>query len=105
MIGRVVICALFALPLLARASATDLDLSPAQLECKVRRVTLAGGLTLAELQHKTSDGVVSGAIVLPFGDLDGRRPGRPRSWFPAAFRSVLGICRTRRSPTSLPRCI
>jgi len=76
MIGRVVICALFALPLLARASATDLDLSPAQLESKVRRVTLAGGLTLAELQHKTSDGVVSGAIVLPFGDLDGRPAAR-----------------------------
>jgi len=73
MIGRLLVLLLFALALLGRASATDLDLSPAQLESKVRRVTLAGGLTLAELPRKTSGGMVSGAILLPFGDMDGFR--------------------------------
>lgn len=48
----------------------EFDPSPANIESRTKRLTLANGMKVAELAKKTRGGTVAGTIILHIGDVD-----------------------------------
>lgn len=51
-------------------SGEEFDPSPANIETRTKRITLANGLKLAEVAKKTRGGTVAGTIILHIGDVE-----------------------------------